>query len=65
MGVDPRDAVGTKAAAKFIPSGGYKQFLKLDGLRGKRLGILRKYFFDFSEGSAQEIAYTSHFRTLR
>ncbi|CAN1247769.1 Probable amidase At4g34880 [Linum perenne] len=40
VGVDPRDYEATKEAAEFIPPGGYKQFLKKDGLRGKRLGIL-------------------------
>ncbi|CAN1247764.1 Probable amidase At4g34880 [Linum perenne] len=39
VGVDPRDYEATKEAAEFIPPGGYKQFLKKDGLRGKRLGI--------------------------
>ncbi|CAN1247763.1 Probable amidase At4g34880 [Linum perenne] len=37
VGVDPRDYEATKEAAEFIPPGGYKQFLKKDGLRGKRL----------------------------
>ncbi|CAN1771190.1 Probable amidase At4g34880 [Linum perenne] len=34
-----RNDPATKAAAKYIPRGGYKQFLKQKGLKGKRLGI--------------------------
>ncbi|CAI0557547.1 unnamed protein product [Linum tenue] len=37
VGYDPRDHEATKEAAGFVPCGGYKQFLKRDGLRGKRL----------------------------
>ncbi|CAN1307613.1 Probable amidase At4g34880 [Linum perenne] len=37
VGFDPRDCEATNEAAKFIPSGGYKQFLKKDGLKGKKL----------------------------
>ncbi|KAL1191445.1 putative amidase [Cardamine amara subsp. amara] len=32
----------TKTASKFIPKGGYKQFLKPNGLKGNRLGIVLK-----------------------
>ncbi|CAN1307605.1 Probable amidase At4g34880 [Linum perenne] len=39
VGFDPRDCEATNEAAKFIPSGGYKQFLKKDGLKGKKIGI--------------------------
>lgn len=41
VGFDPRDYEATYSAAKFIPQGGYKQFLKKEGLRGKRLGVVR------------------------
>uniref|UniRef100_M0ZMX1 Amidase n=2 Tax=Solanum tuberosum TaxID=4113 RepID=M0ZMX1_SOLTU len=34
VGSDPRDEVTTEAA-KYIPEGGYKQFLVEDGLKGK------------------------------
>uniref|UniRef100_J3LW14 Uncharacterized protein n=1 Tax=Oryza brachyantha TaxID=4533 RepID=J3LW14_ORYBR len=33
-------------ATQYIP-GVYTKFLNIDGLRGKRLGILGKYFFQF------------------
>ncbi|CDP18702.1 unnamed protein product [Coffea canephora] len=42
VGFDPDDAVATKKASKYIPHRGYLQFLKSDGLKGKRLGIPRK-----------------------
>ncbi|RZB74017.1 putative amidase [Glycine soja] len=38
VGFDPRDHEATKSAAKLIPPNGYKQFLKIDGLKGKKLG---------------------------
>ncbi|KAL3675210.1 hypothetical protein R1sor_025158 [Riccia sorocarpa] len=47
VGFDPRDSA-TSAGKQWIPSGGYKQFLKSDGLRGKRLGVLRSPFYDVS-----------------
>ncbi|RZR90116.1 hypothetical protein BHM03_00017940 [Ensete ventricosum] len=64
VGFDQRDAVATKAASKYIPRGGYKQFLKLDGLRGKRIGILRA-FFSFSNGSFQQKVFEVHLNTMR
>jgi len=39
-GPDPGDPV-TLASGDKIPSGGYEQFLKADGLRGARVGVLR------------------------
>lgn len=39
VGYDPLDEA-TKTASKFIPEGGYKQFLTASGLKGKRLGIV-------------------------
>lgn len=45
VGFDPRDSEATKEASKFIPVGGYKQFLNEDGLTGKRLGVVRKSIF--------------------
>ncbi|KAB1207595.1 hypothetical protein CJ030_MR7G022897 [Morella rubra] len=54
--LDYRDKVTIKASL-YITRGGYKQFLKANGLRGKgkkrlkgkRLGIVRKPFFDFGD----------------
>ncbi|KAF5961921.1 hypothetical protein HYC85_003130 [Camellia sinensis] len=41
VGFDPFDAVATRKASKYIPHGGYVQFLKSDGLRGKSIsGVL-------------------------
>ncbi|KAL0692854.1 hypothetical protein Bca4012_060034 [Brassica carinata] len=39
VGYDPLDEA-TKTASKYIPKGGYKQFLRANGLKGKRLGIV-------------------------
>ncbi|XP_050231236.1 probable amidase At4g34880 [Mercurialis annua] len=57
----------TRAAARFIPKGGYKQFLKRDGLKGKRLGIVRNPFFTFGndQGSVVARAFKRHIYTLR
>uniref|UniRef100_A0A0D3HB97 Amidase domain-containing protein n=1 Tax=Oryza barthii TaxID=65489 RepID=A0A0D3HB97_9ORYZ len=54
VGYDPRDAEATRMALQYIPEDGYRQFLNIDGLRGKRLGILRKDFFRFPSGSVQQ-----------
>ncbi|RZC49537.1 hypothetical protein C5167_017973 [Papaver somniferum] len=58
LGFDQLDAEATKAAEKYIPDGGYKQFLKKDGLAGKRIGIVRHPFFSFPHESniSQEAA---------
>ncbi|KAF8033152.1 hypothetical protein BT93_D1912 [Corymbia citriodora subsp. variegata] len=64
VGFDPYDAKATREASKYIPRGGYKQFLKADGLKGKRLGIF-KPFFDFSSVSPVAKALESHFNILR
>ncbi|KAL0920454.1 hypothetical protein M5K25_009592 [Dendrobium thyrsiflorum] len=65
VGYDERDAEATEAAATIVPKGGYRQFLKEDGLEGKRVGILRKGFFRFAEGSLEEKAFASHFDVMR
>ncbi|GFS29617.1 amidase family protein [Actinidia rufa] len=39
VGFDYNDAEATREAAKYIPRGGYTQFLKVDALKGKRIGI--------------------------
>ncbi|XVF00928.1 hypothetical protein REPUB_Repub04eG0044400 [Reevesia pubescens] len=46
VGFDPRDSEATLEAAKFIPDGGYEQFLNKDGIKGKRLGVVRHPFLD-------------------
>ncbi|XBI51280.1 hypothetical protein VPH35_033814 [Triticum aestivum] len=44
VGYDPHDAAATGAASKYIPRGGSAQFLKKDGLMGKRIGVLNGFF---------------------
>ncbi|KAJ7978582.1 Amidase [Quillaja saponaria] len=41
-GVDMHDHATIKAS-KYIPKGGYAKFLRIDGLRGKRLGVVRDF----------------------
>ncbi|KAK9677575.1 hypothetical protein RND81_11G152900 [Saponaria officinalis] len=65
VGFDKHDYEATENARKYIPKGGYTQFLKVDGLKFKRLGIIRHPFFNFSEDSLQNLAFRQHFHTLR
>ncbi|KAJ9189601.1 hypothetical protein P3X46_000875 [Hevea brasiliensis] len=64
VGFDPRDSEATSEAAKFVPAGGYKQFLNLNGLKGKRLGIVRKPFLNLLNESIIS-AFEHHLSTLR
>ncbi|KAJ0076861.1 hypothetical protein Patl1_35679 [Pistacia atlantica] len=64
-GFDPRDYEATSEAAKYIPIGGYKQFLNQDGLKGKRLGVVRHPFVNSLNGSTIFIAFERHLNTLR
>ncbi|CAN6242605.1 unnamed protein product [Urochloa humidicola] len=64
VGYDELDAVATRAGTKYIPEGGYTQFLKIDGLKGKRIGV-PKGFFDFEDGSVRQMVYQQHLNTLR
>ncbi|KAI9114914.1 hypothetical protein K1719_013927 [Acacia pycnantha] len=61
-GVDARDKATIKAS-KYVPKGGYAQFLRKDGLKGKRLGIVR-YYYRFNGTSLQK-TYEKHLKTLR
>ncbi|RZC52758.1 hypothetical protein C5167_021166 [Papaver somniferum] len=65
VGFDSLDCEATGEAKKFIPIGGYKQFLKKDGLKGKRLGIVRNPFFNFANGSNLYQVFEDHIDTLR
>lgn len=65
VGFDPRDYEATKEAAKFIPAGGYKEFLKEDGLIGKRLGIVRNPFLGSFNDSMVESTFNHHLELLR
>ncbi|OIT28019.1 PREDICTED: putative amidase C869.01 [Nicotiana attenuata] len=64
VGVDPRDEV-TMEAAKYIPEGGYKQFLREDGLKGKRIGIVRHPFVEMIHGEIEKAAFEHHLDLLR
>ncbi|KAL1554396.1 amidase [Salvia divinorum] len=63
-GFDPDDEA-TREASKYIPEGGYKQFLNEDGLKGKRLGIIRHPFMEKIHGTAESEAFELHIDTLR
>lgn len=66
VGSDSNDAA-TREAAKYIPNGGYRQFLNPLGLKGKRLGILRTLFYNSGndKGSRRHQTFEHHFQTLR
>ncbi|TVU07377.1 hypothetical protein EJB05_47429, partial [Eragrostis curvula] len=51
VGYDELDAAAMRAASKYIPDGGYMQFLKIDGLKGKRIGIVNG-LYDVDDGKA-------------
>ncbi|KAK8987342.1 hypothetical protein V6N11_027094 [Hibiscus sabdariffa] len=63
-GLDYHDKA-TIEASKYIPRGGYKQFLNIDGLKGKRLGLFRDQFSNFDQGSVFAKTFERHFSTLR
>ncbi|KAJ9189602.1 hypothetical protein P3X46_000876 [Hevea brasiliensis] len=65
VGFDPRDTKATKEAAKFIPAGGYKQFLKDDGLKDKRLGVVRIPFSGFVNDSTVLSTFNNHLEVFR
>ncbi|KAJ3688831.1 hypothetical protein LUZ61_017995 [Rhynchospora tenuis] len=65
VGYDVYDSPATKEAAKYIPKGGYRRFLNFDGLRGKKIGILREGFFNFSKNSVQAKVFEQHFSLMR
>ncbi|XP_062082155.1 probable amidase At4g34880 [Humulus lupulus] len=68
-GVDKNDKA-TIEKSKYIPKGGYAQFLRPNGLKGKRLGIVRHPYFEFNI-SNKEIetllinTFEQHLSTLR
>ncbi|PNY02044.1 amidase C869.01-like protein [Trifolium pratense] len=65
VGFDPRDYEATKSAAKLIPSGGYKQFLNKQGLKGKKIGVLRNPFLIPYKGSNVTSIFEDHLNLLR
>ncbi|KAJ9550610.1 hypothetical protein OSB04_014655 [Centaurea solstitialis] len=65
VGFDYNDGEATKKASRYIPYGGYTQFLKPDGIKGKRIGVVRNPFFVFAKGSNLPRIFQSHLQTLR
>ncbi|TKY67690.1 carbon-nitrogen ligase, with glutamine as amido-N-donor [Spatholobus suberectus] len=62
---NPRDFEATKSAAKLIPPYGYKQFLKKEGLKGKKLGVVRNPFLKPYNGSNVISIFEAHLNVLR
>ncbi|WJX47114.1 amidase [Trifolium repens] len=62
-GIDTYDNA-TIEASKYIPKGGYAQFLKKDGLKGKRLGVVRQ-FYEFGDDTLLNETFKLHLKTLR
>ncbi|KAK7359346.1 hypothetical protein VNO77_01301 [Canavalia gladiata] len=62
-GIDNNDKA-TIEASKYIPKGGYAQFLKKDGLRGKRLGVVRS-FYGFGNDTFLDETFKLHLKTIR
>ncbi|VVA15638.1 PREDICTED: putative amidase [Prunus dulcis] len=62
-GIDSSD-LATIEASRYIPKGGYAQFLRPDGLRGKRIGIVRA-LFNFGGDASLARTFEQHFNTLR
>lgn len=64
VGYDARDARATKVASRYIPRGGYVQFLRTGGLREKRIGIPNG-FFNYPNGTVQQMVFRQHLDTMR
>ncbi|KAL6210076.1 hypothetical protein ACLB2K_021014 [Fragaria x ananassa] len=62
-GIDHKD-IATIETSKYIPKGAYAQFLRCDGLRGKRIGILRA-FYDFGNDTSLAQTFEKHLTILR
>lgn len=62
VGYDALDAKATGAASKYIPRGGYRHFLKINGLRGKRIGVAN-ILFGGIDAEALEM-YNEHLHTM-
>uniref|UniRef100_A0A2N9IK72 Amidase domain-containing protein n=1 Tax=Fagus sylvatica TaxID=28930 RepID=A0A2N9IK72_FAGSY len=64
VGID-HDDNATIGTSQYIPQGGYAQFLKADGLRGKRLGIVRDLFNNIGDDTIMNSTVEQHLKTLR
>lgn len=62
-GIDHND-IETIETSKYIPKGGYAQFLRPSGLGGKRIGILRA-FYAFGNDTSLAQTFEKHLNTLR
>ncbi|CAL5399712.1 unnamed protein product [Camellia sinensis] len=62
--ISPRQYTVGPICRTYIPHGGYVQFLKADGLRGKKLGITSYPYFGFPNTSEISHAFELHFNTL-
>uniref|UniRef100_A0A0D9W2F7 Amidase domain-containing protein n=1 Tax=Leersia perrieri TaxID=77586 RepID=A0A0D9W2F7_9ORYZ len=75
VGYDVFDAKATKAASKYIPAGGYMQFLRIDGLKGANLrwaDLMHRtqlgHRIDFvldSPLTVRQMVYKQHLNTMR
>lgn len=64
VGIDSND-IATHEASQYIPVGGYGQFLKANGLKGKRLGIVSRLFREVKDDCFLNQTFEQHFTTLR
>ncbi|KAI3906438.1 hypothetical protein MKX01_029053 [Papaver californicum] len=65
VGDDEFDSEATNSLKDFIPKDGYKQFLKKDGLSGKRIGVVRTPFYTFPSGSPLHKLFADHIETIK
>ena len=63
VGIDHNDNA-TIETSQYIPKGGYAQFLKTNGLRTKRVGIVRDFYNIGNDTIAAQIV-EQHLKTLR
>ena len=63
VGYDELDAEATGAASQYIPHEGYTQFLRIHGLRGKRIGVPDVFFEGYDD--MQMAVYEKHLDTMR
>lgn len=65
VGPDPRDDEATTRSSKFIPQGGYKEFLKVNGIQGKRLGVVRHPFVSSLHESSVPQLFDDYLKIFR
>ncbi|XP_076893134.1 putative amidase At4g34880 [Bidens hawaiensis] len=66
VGFDKYDASATQKASKYIPKDGYLKHLNSSGLKGKRLGVVRDYYyFGFGNDTETLNKFEKHFKILR